>query len=147
MSTPMTFWKTGPLCAAMLLLPASPLQADDLKPEVVVRCMHDMGEWGTEMIKRCVEGDLAAAEALQAYPEEHRRIVGRCTKRMQRRGWEMVKLCADKDIAAEDALARYPAEHRAVIVVCLEEVGGRGADRVKACVDRRIGAGASPDSD
>jgi SepF-like predicted cell division protein (DUF552 family) len=143
----MTYWKIGTICASILLLPASPLQADDVKAEVVVRCIHDMGEWGNEMIKRCVEGDLAAAEALQAYPEEHRRIVDRCTKRMQRRGWEMVKLCADKDIAAEDALARYPAEHQAVIDDCREEAGRRGADRVKTCVDRRIGAGASPDSD
>lgn len=142
MSTAMTFCRI-PIYAVMLLVAVSPLQADDLKPEVVVRCIHDMGEWGTELTKRCIQDDMAAAAALQAYPEAHRQIVARCTERMQRRGWETVKLCADRDIAAEAALAQYPGEHKAAIDDCVRDVGSRGPDRVKSCVDRRIGAAAS----
>lgn len=132
-----------PVLALMLLAPPCAAQAEDIKPEVVVRCIHDMGEWGTEMINRCVEADLAAAKALQAYPKAHGAVVDRCTQHMQRHGWEMVKLCADRDIEAAAALARYPAEFRFAIDSCREQVGEQGAAKVKACTDRYTSGDAS----
>jgi hypothetical protein len=132
------------LLAALLIPVAWPAAADDLKAEVITRCINDAGEWGTEMVKRCVEGDLAAANALQAYPQEHRAIVDRCTRRYQRYGWEMVKLCADRDIEAEAALAQYPRDTEDHVAACRDLTGKRGAAKVKECVDKRIGGEQSP---
>ena len=74
---------------------------EDLKAEIVYRCYNQMGEFGAEGVRVCVDGELSAMKALSSYPQEAREIVQRCTRRLQSIGWEMVKSCADKDIATE----------------------------------------------
>lgn len=73
----------------------------DLKAEIVYRCYNQMGEFGAEGVRVCVDGELSAMKALSSYPQENGEIVQRCTRRLQSIGWEMVKSCADKEIAAE----------------------------------------------
>ena len=63
-----------------------------------------MGEYGSAMVKACVDQDMAAHSALQTYPSEHAPIIERCIKMMGTYGWNMVKACTDQDIEAERAL-------------------------------------------
>ena len=86
---------------AFLCIPAfaaDGVREEDLKAEIVY---NQMGEFGAEGVRVCVETELAAMKALSSYPQDAREIVQRCTRRLQSIGWEMVKSCADKDIAAE----------------------------------------------
>jgi hypothetical protein len=129
---------------AMLWLPLSVVGADmseeDLREEIVLRCHYDMGEFGVEGVRLCIDADNAALSALSAYPDRAKAIVSRCTRQMQMRGWAMVKLCVDQDLAAEDALRRYAEQHKAVIESCQVQVGIQGPAKVKACADRQISA-------
>ena len=77
----------------------------DERSLVIARCRTQMGEYGSRMVKLCVDQDMAAYEALQAYPDEHSTFIERCMRQMGEYGWRMVKLCADQDIEAERALA------------------------------------------
>ena len=80
---------------------ADAVKGEDLNAEIVYRCYNQMGEFGAEGVRVCVEGDLSAMKALSSYPQEAGEVVQRCTRRLQSIGWEMVKSCADKEIAAE----------------------------------------------
>ena len=136
------------LVAAILFAPchlARALSEDaDLREEIVLRCHYEMGEFGVEGVRLCVEADNSALSGLSAYPEAAKAIVSRCTRQMRGNGWAMVKVCVDKDLAAEAALAQYPAEKTAVIELCRAEIGKQGPAQVKACADQRISAEAGP---
>ena len=77
----------------------------DERKVVIARCRTQMGEYGSAMVKACVDQDMAAYEALQAYPDDHAPFIERCVRHMGEYGWSMVKACADQDIEAERALA------------------------------------------
>ena len=82
----------------------------DARDEVIERCRRDMGEFGSAMVKACVDQDLAALRSLEEYPSEHQPILERCFRDMGEFGPAMVKACADQDITAEEALRRMSAE-------------------------------------
>ena len=77
----------------------------DERNAVISRCRAQMGEYGSAMVKACVDQDMAAYEALQTYPDDRASFIDRCAKQMGKYGWSMVKACADQDIEAERALA------------------------------------------
>jgi len=110
----------------------------DLTPEVILRCIYDVGEFGEEAVHACMRADLAAAEALTKYPAEAQAIVARCREAIGTQGYGMVQVCVEQDIAAAAALRRYSAEHSGPIQVCEQKVGKRGPAEVKACVDAAI---------
>jgi hypothetical protein len=133
------------IVAAMLSVSLYPAHADvldepDLKEEIVLRCHYEMGEFGVEAVRSCIETDNAALGALSAYPKPARPIISRCAGQLRGNGWEVIKLCVDKDIEAEAALAQYPPEHAQAIDACRAEIANQGAAKVKACVDQRIAA-------
>ena len=82
----------------------------EARDEVIERCRRDLGEFGSAMVKACVDQDLTALRSLQEYPLEHQAILERCFRDMGEFGPAMVKACADQDIAAEEALRRMSAE-------------------------------------
>jgi hypothetical protein len=130
---------------ATLLLPFYTARADvsdesDVKEEIIFRCHYEMGEFGVEAVRLCIEAENSAVKALSAYPERAKAIIFRCTGYAHGYGWAKVKLCADQDIEAEAALAQYPAEHAALIETCRREVEKQGPAKVKACADQRIAA-------
>jgi hypothetical protein len=80
---------------------ADAVKGEDLNAEIVYRCYNQMGEFGAEGVRVCVDAELSAMKALSAYPQDAEEIVQRCTRRLQSIGWEMVKACVDKDLATE----------------------------------------------
>jgi hypothetical protein len=54
--------------------------------------------------KYCVEKDLAAAKALDAYPETAGAIMQPCIVAVGDYGWDVVKYCVDQDLEAARAL-------------------------------------------
>jgi len=128
------------LIAAILLMPLAGYGNDeeDLKAAVIARCMYDAAEFGEELIRTCVESDLAAAKALEQYPASTKEIVSRCTRNRQNYGWSMVKVCVDMDIAAETALAAYDAKLAPLIDECRAKAAKLGPANIKGCVDRSI---------
>lgn len=112
----------------------------DVKAETVFWCIHQMGEYGSEAVDICVQEEMAAAEALAAYPAEVRDVVRACEKRAGGRGLATVRFCVDAELAAAQALAALPAEHRAVLDACRSEFGPQGARRVRQCVEERLAA-------
>src|SRR4051794_13255710 len=89
----------------------------DFKEEIVLRCHYQMGEFGVEAVRSCIETDNAALSAVSAYPKEARPVVSRCAG-SRGDGWELVKKCVDNDLDAEAALRQYPAEHAAALDAC-----------------------------
>jgi hypothetical protein len=79
----------------------------DVTQEIIMRCRTQMQEYGSAMVKACVDQDIAALRALNGYPTEHQAIVSRCYRQMKDYGYAMVKACADQDIQAEEALKTY----------------------------------------
>jgi hypothetical protein len=139
------------LSLALLLAPcvqafaAKPLADDkaDLTQEIVLRCMHEIGEFGNDAVQMCIESETTAAEALKAYPAKSRPIIDRCLDRAWARGYQTVRLCADRDIEAATALDDYAKEHAPTIEACVGKVGGSGAAEVKSCVDVAIAQGGT----
>jgi hypothetical protein len=113
----------------------------------IARCIHDVGEFGNEMVRMCAAEDVAAEKALSQYPENTRAIVAGCTRNVEQTGWVVAKRCADRNVAAADALAGYPQAHHPLIRTCTRKVGDLGQVHVKACVDREIAAGQAPRRD
>lgn len=74
---------------------------NDERSLIIARCLSQTGEFGNAMARLCIEQDLAAYEALLAYPEACASFVVYCAKRLGQHGWGMVKICVDKDIEAE----------------------------------------------
>lgn len=116
------------------------LDEPDLKEEIVLRCHYEMGEFGVEAVRRCIETENAALASLSSYPMPARPIISRCAGQLRGNGWEVITLCVDKDLEAEAALAHYPPEHAGTIDACRAEITNQGAAKVKACVDERIAA-------
>jgi hypothetical protein len=134
-------WDLGRLVvAAIFLLPAAVLPSDDadLLQEVVFFCHYHMGEFGVEAVRACVDRDLTAAKALEAYPVQAQKIVARCAETLRGSGWSMVKACADRDLEAAAALEAYAGAHQALLERCRATMEQRGPAAVKACVDREL---------
>ena len=84
----------------------APIEAtNDERSLIIARCLSQTGEFGSAMARACAEHDLAAYEALLAYPEACASFVVYCAKRLGQHGWGMVKICVDKDIKAERGAA------------------------------------------
>lgn len=79
----------------------------DVKDEIIDRCRAQMGEYGSALVKACVDQDIEALAQLNDYPDKYDPIIGRCMSQMSEYGYALVKACADQDIEAEDALSRY----------------------------------------
>ena len=131
------------LCVAVLFLPTVPthaaqLEDDEMSTAIVQRCIHAMGEFGSEGIAACVTGDKAAIKALEAMPLSAHGAIGRCAGELQQHGWAMVKICADRDLAAEAALADYPGAARDALAECRKREAGKGAASVQACADAAL---------
>ena len=110
----------------------------DLTQEVVVGCIYGLGEFGEAAVQECIRSELAAAEALQAYPPDAKPIVDRCSKGFGARGYGMIEMCVKRDLAADIALRDYAAQHAAIIGGCEQSAGKRGRAAVKACVEGAI---------
>jgi hypothetical protein len=54
--------------------------------------------------KACVDLELNAVDALDAYPATADPIIARCTAKMRDLGWSIIKACADLDLKAAEAL-------------------------------------------
>ena len=136
------------LVAAALTLPpcaaAAPQTEADLKEQIILVCHNEMGEFGAELVRQCIETETAALNDVSSHPDTAEPTVSRCKRVAGGRGWGAVKVCVDQDIAAAAALDRYPAEQAPVIEQCRTEVGQQGSAKVKACVDQRIAAQPPP---
>lgn len=85
---------------------AAPVEAtSDERSKIIAGCLSQTGEFGSAMTRACVKEDLAAYEALLAYPEPCASFVVRCAKQLGQHGWGMVKICVDKDIESARATA------------------------------------------
>jgi hypothetical protein len=82
-------------------------EANNIMQKIKSRCQTQMGEYGAAMVKACVDQDIEAAQALNAYLKNHEAIVSRCLGQMGEYGYAMVKACAEQDIEAENALRKY----------------------------------------
>ena len=116
----------------------------DLKEMIILSCHNEMGEFGAELVRQCIESETAALKDISSYTDTAEPIVSRCRRYAGGRGWAMVKVCIDQDIAAAAALDRYPTEHAGVIAQCRTEAEKQGPAKVKACVDQRIAGQPAP---
>ena len=104
----LTIWRSfiGCILLTSAISPFSPVAAagatkeEDVRADIVYRCYNLIGEFGAEGVNACVKGELAAMQALLAYPRGAGEIVQRCTRQVQITGWELAKSCVDKNIAA-----------------------------------------------
>jgi hypothetical protein len=80
-----------------------------IKEEIIDRCRKQMGEYGSTMVKACVDQDIDAVISLNKFVEtkKYDSIISRCMSQMQEYGYTMVKACAEQDIQAEKALSNY----------------------------------------
>lgn len=76
---------------------------DSVRSSAIARCREAMGDYGSAMVKACVDQDVAAYQALASY-SAHEAMILRCRRNMESYGWAMIKACVDQDIEAEDAL-------------------------------------------
>lgn len=74
-----------------------------VRSSAIERCREAMGDYGSAMVKACVDQDVAAYQALASY-SAHEAMINRCRRNMESYGWAMIKACVDQDIEAEDAL-------------------------------------------
>jgi hypothetical protein len=75
-------------------------EAQDLKAAIVMRCYYAVGEFGSELVDRCVKDDLAASQALQQYPKEVAPVIRSCTDRLLGDGFGRIKACVDEAVKA-----------------------------------------------
>lgn len=113
-------------------------EAEELKASIIVRCLYQFGEFGSELVDICVKDDLAAAQALQNYPSQSAAIIDRCARSLLGDGWSRIRMCADGDIAAEEALAKLDPKHAPAIAECRARMHASGSAKVKACVDAAL---------
>lgn len=90
-----------------LIAPNLAFADSDIKSEIIDRCRKDMGEYGSALVKACVDQDIEAAIALSKVPKKYEPILTRCLREMRQYGFAIVKACVDQDIEAEKALERY----------------------------------------
>jgi len=74
-----------------------------VRSSAIARCREAMGDYGSAMVKACVDQDVAAYQALASY-SAHEAMIKRCLRNMESYGWAMIKACVDQDMEAEDAL-------------------------------------------
>lgn len=79
----------------------------DVKQEIIARCRSQMGEYGSAMVKACVDQDLNSLVALKKYSKRYDSAITRCISTMKEYGYAMVKACVDQDIEAEKELSNY----------------------------------------
>lgn len=77
------------------------------REEIIARCRAQMSEYGSAMVKACVDQDIEALNAIASYPEKAKPFIARCHQQMAEYGWAMVRACTDQDIEAEKALGGY----------------------------------------
>lgn len=75
--------------------------------EIISRCRSQMGEYGSAMVKACVDQDIKAADLLTRYPLEAKSLIARCHSQMGEYGWAITKACVDQDMEAERELREY----------------------------------------
>jgi hypothetical protein len=124
------------ILALVLAVVASAAFADD-DSDIISGCALSNAEFGTEMIRICIDENKTARAAVQAYPEQYKALVDRCTRRKEM-GWSIVKRCVDDDIAAKPVLEAYAREHGPLLAQCQEEFQGRELSRIKHCVDQAL---------
>lgn len=93
--------------AVILLMAITYSSFAGVREEIIARCRAQMGEYGSAMVKACVDQDIEALNALASYPEKAKPFIARCNQQMVEYGWAMVKACTDQDIEAEKALGGY----------------------------------------
>lgn len=98
--------KTFLLSTILLVTLSSPVLAGE-RENIIARCRKQMGEYGSAMVKACVDQDIEALNALASYPEKAKPFIARCQRQMAEYGWSMVKACTDQDIEAEKSLGGY----------------------------------------
>ena len=76
--------------------PALADEEQDFRAAVVMRCYYAVGEFGSELVDRCVKEDLAAADALKKYPPESASLIQSCTDRLIGDGHGRIKACVDE---------------------------------------------------
>ena len=116
--------------------------ADTETRRIVDRCQKAMGKHGAAMVEACVNRDIAAIDAILAYPKKKhiKTIVSRCARTMGQHGWAMVRACADRDIEARQALLRYPESAAPTMRRCGKQMREHGWAMTKACTDRDLKA-------
>jgi hypothetical protein len=77
-----------------------PVVTNDL---VIGRCQDQYAEFGVEMVRACIREDLAAVEALNAYPPGDRPRIDACILRDMQKGWTVVRNCV---VAGDKPAAR-----------------------------------------
>lgn len=60
---------------------------------VIARCTEQASEFGLEQLRSCIRQDLAAVDALNAYPPEARPRIDACILKHLPKGWTMVHDC------------------------------------------------------
>lgn len=92
----------------LALVLSSIVVADDIRRSIINHCRDQMGDYGSAIVKACVDQDIAAHAALQGYDGRYSEIIERCTRQMLSvGGWAVVRACTDQDIEAERALEDY----------------------------------------
>jgi len=87
------------LAAAVLFSPPVPAdEAQDVKAAIVVRCYYAVGEFGAELVDRCVKDDTAAEQALKHYPAEAKTLIQACTDRVGGDGFARIQACVDQGV-------------------------------------------------
>ena len=86
-----------------------------LGDDIIERCRAQMSEYGSTMVKACVDQDLVAFNALLKYPSESKELFERCKGQMLPYGWNMVKGCVDQDIEAQTALQSYAVDYKSIV--------------------------------
>ena len=77
------------------------------REEIIAHCRKQMSEYGSAMVKACVDQNIEAANSLAVYPAKAKPFISRCYGQMSEYGWVMVKACVDQDIEAEKSLGGY----------------------------------------
>lgn len=77
------------------------------REDIISHCRSQMGEYGSAMVKACVDQDIEALNTLVSYPDKAKPFISRCRRDMAEYGWAMVKACTDQDIEAEKSLGGY----------------------------------------
>ena len=114
----------------------------EMKKEILERCRNQMKDYGTSLVKACVDQDLDAAEKLTNYPRDKStsEIVSRCEQTMSNHGWNLVKACVDQDMEANKELGKLEQKYSKIVASCTRRMKNYGWNLVKACVDQDIEA-------
>jgi hypothetical protein len=98
---------TVKIAAVLVLVTMSLNSSAGAREDIIARCRKQMSEYGSAMVKACVDQDIEAANSLASYPAKAKPFISRCYAQMREYGWSMVKACVDQDIDAEKSLGGY----------------------------------------